>query len=105
MKSNTGMIEITIKKKAKKYKDGILLASVVAPPLLTFLFIDVFAKHPGAALAYILGMIVWDILFAVANKKPRRAGRSRKSSQAKVKDFRAYLITERGCVSNEEVSA
>lgn len=98
-----GMIEIRVKKKAKKYKDGILLGSVIAPPFIGVLFLDVFAKHPAAGLAYILGMVVWDICFAVANrKKPRAATRGKETAHRKVKDFRAYLITERDVLSNEE---
>lgn len=100
---STGMIEIRVKRKAKKYKDGILLGSVIAPPFIGLLFLDVFGKHPGAGLAYILGMIVWDICFAVANrKKPRAATRGKETKHSTVKDFRAYLITERDVLSNEE---
>lgn len=97
----TGMIEVTVKRKMRKYKDGLLLASVAAPPLVGLLFLDVFAKHPGAALAYIIGMIVWDGLFAVANKKPRTAIRGRKPAHSKV-DFRTYSITHAEILSNEE---
>lgn len=98
----TGMIEVTVKRKMRKCKDGLLLASVAAPPVVGMLFLDVFAKHPGVALAYIIGMIVWDGVFAVANKKPRRAGRGRKPAYTKTQDFRTYLITDAERLSNEE---
>ncbi len=101
---NDGMIQITVKKKAKKYKDGILLGSVIAPPFIGVLFLDVFAKHPAAGLAYILGMVVWDIFFAVANKKLRRPVRSRKPSHTHVKDFRVYDITSLAEMSKEDIA-
>lgn len=100
-----GMIEIRVKKKAKKYKDGILLGSVIAPPFIGVLFLDVFAKHPAAGLAYIIGMVVWDVLFAIANrKKPRMAVRGRKPAHAYAHNFRIYSITDDADLSKEVAS-
>lgn len=102
---NDGMIQITVKK-ARKYKDGILLGSVIAPPFIGVLFLDVFAKHPAAGLAYILGMVVWDICFAVANrKKPRAATRGRKPVHAHAHNFRVYSITDDAELSKEEIAS
>lgn len=104
---NEGMIQITVKKKARKYKDGILLGSVIAPPFIGVLFLDVFAKHPSAGLAYILGMVVWDICFAVANrKKPRAATRGKEQKMQTDKHiFRVYDITSDADLAREEVAS
>lgn len=91
-----GMIEIRIRKKVRKYKSVLLYLTVGAPPILGMLFLDAFAKHPGAALVYLLAMIGWDALFAIANKKkPRRAIRGKTLGKPINKNaFRSYLITD-----------
>ena len=94
----------------KELKSGILLASVAAPPLLTFLFLDVFAKRPVIALVYFVSMVVWDILFAIANagtkKKPRLARRSMETVHTQAaQDFRFYDITESAEMAREEIAS
>lgn len=103
-----GMIELKVEKRAKRWwrrnKNGILYGSLIAPIALSLLFVDVFAKHPRVALAYLIGTGAWYTLFAFAQgiKKPRTATRGKETTHSKVKDFRAYLITERDVLSNEE---
>lgn len=89
-----GMIRITVRKRVKKYKSVLLYLTVGAPPILGMLFLDVFAKHPGVALGYLLGMIGWDALFAIANKKKPRAATRGKELGKTDKSFRSYLITD-----------
>lgn len=93
-----GMIRITVRKKVRKYKSVLLYLTVGAPPILGMLFLDTFAKHPGAALAYLLGMICWDVLFILANKKkPRGTTRGMKQdAETNNHDFRSYHITDEG---------
>lgn len=94
-----GMIEIRIRKKVRKYKSVLLYLTVGAPPILGMLFLDAFAKHPGVALGYLLGMIGWDVLFAFANRKPRRAIRGKlQITETNKHDFRSYLITDEGAM-------
>lgn len=93
-----GMIRITVRKKVRKYKSVLLYLTVGAPPILGMLFLDAFAKHPGVALGYLLGMIGWDALFAIANKKkPRAATRGMEHGKTD-KSFRSYLITDEGAM-------
>lgn len=91
-----GMIEIRARKKVKKHKSVLLYLTVGAPPILGMLFLDFFAKHPGAALVYLLSMIGWDVLFILANKKKPRAATRGKELGKTDKSFRSYLITDEG---------
>lgn len=105
-----GMIELKVEKRAKRWwrrnKNGILYGSLIAPIALSLLFIDVFAKHPRVALAYLIGTGAWYTLFAFAQgrKKLRRPVRSRKPSHTHVKDFRVYDITSLAEMSKEDIA-
>lgn len=105
-----GMIEITVRKKTRRWwkqnKNGILYGSLIAPIALSLLFIDVFAKHPRVALAYLIGTGAWYTLFAFAQgiKKPRTAIRGRKPAHAYAHNFRVYSITDDAELSKEEIA-
>ena len=103
-----GMVEITIARRRwwKRNKNGILYGSLMAPPFLALLLIDIFAKHPKIALAYLLGVGAWYLAFIFANakKKPRAATRGRKKSSGKHSSFATYYITRDGEIAREEAS-
>ena len=101
-----GLIEITVTKRGKrKLKELALFASLAVPPVLALTMLDVWMKHPVAAAVFLGAASAWDILFAVANKKPRAAtrGKSRKTQTDNV--FRIYSITDVDDLSNEEVAS
>lgn len=106
-----GMIELKVEKRAKRWwrrnKNGILYGSLIAPIALSLLFVDVFAKHPRVALAYLIGTGAWYTLFAFAQgiKKPRMAVRGRKSAHAYAHNFRVYSITDDAELSKEEIAS
>lgn len=103
-----GMKELKVKRNRwwRRNKAGVLYGCLMAPPFIGLLFIDGFAKHPKAALAYLVGVGAWYLAFLVANtrKMPRRAGRGVKSSSGK-HSFATYYITRDGGISREEAAS
>lgn len=53
----------------KRHKESILYATLIAPVLIGIIFFDVAVRHPRFGVAYFLGVVVWDGLFAIANGK------------------------------------
>lgn len=102
-----GLIEITVTKKGKrKLKELALFASLAVPPVLALTMLDVWMKHPVAAAVFLGAASAWDILFAVANKKPRAATRGRaRKMQTENHILRIYSITDADDLSNEEVAS
>lgn len=101
------MSQITVTKKGKKaFKELALFASLAVPPVLLLTMLDVWMKHPVAAAVFLGTASAWDVLFAVANKKPRKAirGRARKM-QTENHILRIYSITDADDLSNEEVAS
>lgn len=101
-----GLIEVTVTKRGKrKLKELALFASLAVPPVLALTMLDVWMKHPVAAAVFLGAASIWDILFAVANKKPRAAtqGNSRKTQTDNV--FRVYDITSDADLAREEVAS
>lgn len=101
-----GLIEITVTKRGKrKLKELALFASLAVPPVLLLTMLDVWMRHPVTAAVFLGAASAWDILFAIANKKPRAAtrGKSRKTQTDNV--FRIYSITDADDLSNEEVAS
>lgn len=101
-----GLIEITVTKRGKrKLKELALFASLAVPPVLLLTMLDVWMKHPVAALVILGSASVWDILFAVANKKPRAATRGRaRKMQTENHILRIYSITDDADLSKEVAS-
>lgn len=100
-----GLIEITVTKRGKrKLKELALFASLAVPPVLALTMLDVWVKHPAAAVVFLGAASAWDVLFAIANKKPRAAtrGKSRKTQTDNV--FRIYSITDDADLSKEVAS-
>lgn len=103
-----GLIEITVTKRGKrKLKELALFASLAVPPVLLLTMLDVWMKHPAAAVVFLGAASVWDILFAVANKKPRAATRGQEFRKTETDNhiFRIYSITDADNLSNEEVAS
>lgn len=102
-----GLIEITVTKRDKrKLKELALFASLAVPPVLLLTMLDVWMKHPVAALVILGSASVWDILFAVANKKPRKAIRGKEFGNLETdKNFRVYDITSDADLAREEVAS
>lgn len=100
------MSQITVTKKGKrKLKELALFASLAVPPVLLLTMLDVWMKHPVAALVILGSASVWDILFAVANKKPRAATRGRaRKMQTENHILRIYSITDDADLSKEVAS-
>lgn len=100
-----GMKELKVKKRGR-IKNTILFATLAVPPVLTVTMLDVWFRHPVAALVLLGGSGVWDILFAVANtrKMPRAATRGVKSSAGK-RSFAVYYITAEGKDAREEAAS
>ena len=99
------MSQITVTKRGKrKLKELALFASLAVPPVLLLTMLDVWMKHPVAAAVFLGAASAWDVLFAVANKKPRAAtrGKSRKTQTDNV--FRIYSITDDADLSKEVAS-
>lgn len=100
-----GLIEITVTKRGKrKLKELALFASLAVPPVLLLTMLDVWMKHPVAAVVFLGAASAWDVLFAIANKKPRAATRGRKKSSGKHSSFATYYITRDGEIAREEAS-
>lgn len=101
-----GLIEITVTKKGKKaFKELALFASLAVPPVLALTMLDVWMKHPVAAAVFLGAASAWDILFAVANKKPRAATRGRaRKMQTENHILRIYSITNDADLSKEVAS-
>lgn len=103
-----GLIEITVTKRGKrKLKELALFASLAVPPVLLLTMLDVWVKHPAAAVVFLGAASAWDILFAVANKRPRKAIRGREFRKTETNNhiFRIYSITDADDLSNEEVAS
>lgn len=86
----------------KRHKESILYATLVAPIFIGFIFFDVMVRHPRVGVAYFLGAVVWDGLFAIANGKPHRKGEASishtkgNSTMTKRIPFTQYHITSGG---------
>lgn len=103
-----GLIEITVTKRGKrKLKELALFASLAVPPVLLVTCLDVWVKHPVAALVILGSASVWDVLFAIANKKPRAATRGKKFRKTETDNhiFRVYDITSDADLAREEVAS
>lgn len=102
-----GLIEITVTKRGKrKLKELALFASLAVPPVLLLTMLDVWMKHPAAAVVFLGAASAWDILFAVANKRPRKAIRGREFGNLETdKNFRVYDITSDADLAREEVAS
>lgn len=102
-----GLIEITVTKKGKrKLKELALFASLAVPPVLLLTMLDVWMKHPVAAAVFLGAASAWDILFAIANKKPRKAIRGKELGNLETdKNFRVYDITSDADLAREEVAS
>lgn len=102
-----GLIEITVTKRGKrKLKELALFASLAVPPVLLLTMLDVWVKHPAAAVVFLGAASAWDVLFAIANKKPRKAIRGKEFGNLETdKNFRVYSITDADDLSNEEVAS
>ena len=100
------MSQITVTKKGKrKLKELALFASLAVPPVLALTMLDVWMKHPVAALVILGTASAWDILFAIANKKPRAATRGRaRKMQTENHILRIYSITDDADLSKEVAS-
>ena len=100
------MSQITVTKRGKrKLKELALFASLAVPPVLLLTMLDVWMKHPVAAAAFLGAASAWDILFAVANKKPRMAFRGKEQKMQTDKHiFRVYSITDDADLSKEVAS-
>lgn len=89
-----GLIEITVTKKGKrKLKELALFASLAVPPVLLLTMLDVWMRHPVAAAVFLGAASAWDILFAVANKKPRAATRGRARKCRPKTTFSASILS------------
>lgn len=102
-----GLIEITVTKRGKrKLKELALFASLAVPPVLLLTMLDVWMKHPAAAVVFLGAASAWDVLFAIANKKPRKAIRGGvQKMETDNHIFRIYSITDADDLSNEEVAS
>lgn len=103
-----GLIEITVTKRGKrKLKELALFASLAVPPVLLLTMLDVWMKHPAAAVVFLGAASAWDILFAIANKKPRAATRGKKFRKTETDNhiFRIYDITSNADLAREEVAS
>lgn len=58
----------------RRHKESILYATLIAPVFVGFIFFDIMVRHPRVGVAYFLGAVVWDGLFAIANGKSLRRG-------------------------------
>ena len=81
----------------RRHKESILYATLVAPVFIGFVYFDVMVRHPRVGVAYFLGTVVWDGLFAIANGKSLRRGtpksHTRKIAMTKRIPFVEYSIT------------
>lgn len=102
-----GLIEITVTKKGKKaFKELALFASLAVPPVLALTMLDIWMRHPVAAVVFLGAASAWDILFAVANKKPRKAIRGGvQKMETDNHIFRVYDITSDADLAREEVAS
>lgn len=102
-----GLIEITVTKRGKrKLKELALFASLAVPPVLALTMLDIWMRHPAAAVVFLGAASAWDILFAVANKRPRKAIRGREFKKMQTDNiFRVYDITSDADLAREEVAS
>lgn len=83
----------------KRHKESILYATLIAPVLIGIIFFDVAVRHPRFGVAYFIGAVVWDGLFAIANGKPHHKGEASISHTRKIATmtkripFTEYSIT------------
>lgn len=73
----------------RRHKESILYATLIAPVLIGIIFFDVAVRHPRFGVAYFIGAVVWDGLFAIANGKPHRKG------EASISHTRVTTMTKR----------
>lgn len=102
-----GMKELKVKKRGR-IKNTILFATLAVPPVLLITCLDMWVKHPVAALVILGSASVWDVLFGLANsrKRPRAATRSPelKKMQTEKHIFRHYSITDAADLARREAS-
>lgn len=101
-----GMKELKVRRKGR-IKNMVLLATLVIPPVLLVTCLDVWVKHPVAALVILGSASAWDILFGLANsrKRPRAATRSQELGNLETdKNFRHYSITDDADLARREAS-
>lgn len=102
-----GMKELKVRRKGR-IKNTILFATLAVPPVLLITCLDVWVKHPVAALVVLGSASVWDVLFGLANsrKRPRAATRSQELGNLETdKNFRVYDITSDADLAREEVAS
>lgn len=86
----------------RRHKESILYATLIAPVLIGIIFFDVAVRHPRFGVAYFIGAVVWDGLFAIANGKSCHKDRTPKShtrkdaTMTKRIPFTQYHITSGG---------
>lgn len=85
----------------KRHKESILYATLIAPVFVGFIFFDIMVRHPRVGVAYFLGTVMWDGLFAIANGKSCHKDRTRHShtrvtTMTKRIPFTQYHITSDG---------
>lgn len=94
----------------RRHKESILYATLIAPIFIGFIFFDVLVRHPRVGVAYFLGAVVWDGLFAIANGKPHREGEASIShtkgntTMTKRIPFVEYSITSQSEGQEEETA-
>lgn len=102
-----GLIQITVTKKGKrKLKELALFATLAVPPVLALTMLDVWMRHPVTAAVFLGAASAWDVLFAIANKKPRKSIRGKEFGNLETdKNFRVYDITSDADLAREEVAS
>ena len=87
-----------VKRVWRRWKQPLLYASIIAPLFLGVVFLDVWFKHPWAAMLFWLGQLGWDICFLVANGKPRqnRGFQHTHTKDLRMATFTQYVITSDG---------
>lgn len=101
-----GMKELKVKKRGR-IKNTILFATLAVPPVLLITCLDMWVKHPVAALVILGSASVWDVLFGLANsrKRPRAATRSQELRKPNSKNvFHVYDITNDVDLARREAS-
>lgn len=82
----------------RKHKQPLLYASIIAPLFIGIVFLDIWFKHPAAAMLFWIGQLGWDVCFLLANGKPQ-TNRGFQHTHTKVKrmaTFTTYSITACG---------
>lgn len=98
-----GMKELKVKRKGR-IKNTILFATLAVPPVLLITCLDVWVRHPVAALVILGSASVWDVLFGLANTKKRPRAATRGVKKSGKRSFATYYITREGEVARREAS-